>query len=301
MTDYLCMFSTSDQLPKLNQLRWQNMQAHLTNKTSYWLKKILMHSNWVIYNVCDLNMDPHVCFSPTLSQDRAQPIPLAQPEACPRCSERPVALVHHTEAKTATQGGRGRGKIAPKLNGKILEEVSTYKYLGEVINNKGNLSDHIIKIEKMRSHRHYPCRNMQYRIQRNRDESHMANGGCHNHPNNNLLMWGVVHQQWREQNTTKYFQQGTKSHHLPTPRDPNHISPQRNRKYTNRIHHKKEANPTSKKDRWNEGRITNKRRNQNHTKHMEEKRRKNCRGNPPKRRTIDNKQERPKTPNSRRD
>ena len=42
------------------------------------------------YNVCDLNIDPHVSFFPILSQDRARPIPLAQPEACPRCNERPV-------------------------------------------------------------------------------------------------------------------------------------------------------------------------------------------------------------------
>ena len=90
MTDYRCMFSTSDRHRKLNQLRWQNMSAHLTNETSYWLKKLLMHLNWSIYNVCDLNIDPHVCFFPTLSQDRARPIPLAQPEACPQRSERPV-------------------------------------------------------------------------------------------------------------------------------------------------------------------------------------------------------------------
>ena len=44
---------------------------------------------------------------------------------------------------------RGRGKkSALKLNDEVLEEVSTYKYLGEVINNKGNLADHITEIEK---------------------------------------------------------------------------------------------------------------------------------------------------------
>ena len=90
MTDNRCMFSTSDRHRKLNQLRWQNMKAHLTNETSYWLKKLLMNLNWANYNVCDLNIDPHVCFFPTLSQDRARPIPLAQPEACPQRSERPV-------------------------------------------------------------------------------------------------------------------------------------------------------------------------------------------------------------------
>ena len=90
MTDYRCMFSTSDRHRKLNQLRWQNMSAHLTNETPYWLKKLLMHLNWAIYIVYDLNIDPHVCFFPTLSQDRDRPIPLALPEACPQRSERPV-------------------------------------------------------------------------------------------------------------------------------------------------------------------------------------------------------------------
>ena len=47
---------------KLNQLRWQNMSAHLTNETSYWPKKLPMHRNREIYNVCDLNINPHVCF-----------------------------------------------------------------------------------------------------------------------------------------------------------------------------------------------------------------------------------------------
>ena len=90
MTDYRCMFSTSDRHRKLNQVRWKHMCAHLTNKTSYLLKKRLVHLNWAIYNVCDLNIDPHICFFPTLPQDRAQPIPIAQPVACPRRSERPV-------------------------------------------------------------------------------------------------------------------------------------------------------------------------------------------------------------------
>ena len=60
------MFSTSDRHCKIHQLRWQNMSAHLTNETSYWLKKFLMHLNWAICNVCDLNIDAHVCFFPDL-------------------------------------------------------------------------------------------------------------------------------------------------------------------------------------------------------------------------------------------
>ena len=34
------------------------------------------------------------------------------------------------------------------LNGQTLEEVEAYKYLGEIINNKGNLSAHITELEK---------------------------------------------------------------------------------------------------------------------------------------------------------
>ena len=90
MTDYQYMFSTSDRHCKLNQLRWQNMSSHLTNETSYWLMKLPMHLDWAIHNVSDLNIDPHVCFFPTLSQDRARPFPLAQAETCPQRSERPV-------------------------------------------------------------------------------------------------------------------------------------------------------------------------------------------------------------------
>ena len=44
---------------------------------------------------------------------------------------------------------RGKGKTSSlTLNGETLEEVPTYKYLGEIINNKGNLTDHIAEIEK---------------------------------------------------------------------------------------------------------------------------------------------------------
>ena len=44
---------------------------------------------------------------------------------------------------------RGKGKTsALTLNGETLEIVPTYKYLGEIINNKGNLTDHIAEIDK---------------------------------------------------------------------------------------------------------------------------------------------------------
>ena len=62
MTDYRCIFSTLDRHRKLNQLRWRNMSAHLTNETSYWLKKLLMQLNRAVYNVCDLNIDPMFVF-----------------------------------------------------------------------------------------------------------------------------------------------------------------------------------------------------------------------------------------------
>ena len=39
-------------------------------------------------------------------------------------------------------------KSALTLNGEVLEEVPRYKYLGEIINNNSNLSDHLEEIEK---------------------------------------------------------------------------------------------------------------------------------------------------------
>ena len=61
------------------------------------------------------------------------------------------------------------------------------------------------------SHRRYPCRNRQHWIQRNKDKSHMANGGCHNHPNNDLLMWGVVRQQRRDKKLQTFFNEALKT------------------------------------------------------------------------------------------
>ena len=43
--------------------------------------------------------------------------------------------------------GKGR-KSTLKLNGEVLEEVPSYKYLGEIINSKGNLSDHIAEVAR---------------------------------------------------------------------------------------------------------------------------------------------------------
>ena len=62
-----------------------------------------------------------------------------------------VALKHHIQFGAAKckiiRKGKGR-KSNLKLNGEVLEQVTTYKYLGEVINHKGNLTDHINEIEK---------------------------------------------------------------------------------------------------------------------------------------------------------
>ena len=62
-----------------------------------------------------------------------------------------VALKYHIQFGAAKckviRKGKGR-KSNLKLNGEVLEEVATYKYLGEIINNKGNLTYHINEIEK---------------------------------------------------------------------------------------------------------------------------------------------------------
>ena len=57
-----------------------------------------------------------------------------------------VALKYHIEFGAAkckvVRIGKGK-KSAIKLNGQILEEVDTYKYLGELISKKNNLEAHI--------------------------------------------------------------------------------------------------------------------------------------------------------------
>ena len=60
-----------------------------------------MQLNVVIYNACDLISTS--MFSPTLSHDRDEPIPLAQPETCPQ-RRGLYALAHQTDAETATEG-----------------------------------------------------------------------------------------------------------------------------------------------------------------------------------------------------
>ena len=62
-----------------------------------------------------------------------------------------VALKYHIQFGAAKCKVIRKGKVKKsklKLNGETLEEVTTYKYLGEIINNKGNLSDHISEVEK---------------------------------------------------------------------------------------------------------------------------------------------------------
>ena len=130
MTDYRCMFSISDRHRKLDQLRWQNMSARLTNKTSYWLKKLLMHLNWAIDNVCDLNINPHVCFFRTLSQDQARPIPLALPEACPQRSERSVCARTPHRSRNGYSGWSAIGLIREvhlKLSSTVSDKIK-YTY-----------------------------------------------------------------------------------------------------------------------------------------------------------------------------
>ena len=62
-----------------------------------------------------------------------------------------IAMRYHIEFGTAKCKivKIGKGPTAEiKLNNQTLEEVKQYKYLGEIINNKGNITDHINEIER---------------------------------------------------------------------------------------------------------------------------------------------------------
>ena len=59
------------------------------DETSFWLKKLLMHLNWAIHNVCNLNIDPHTFFPKLVTgSGSANPVSTArglsatQREAC---------------------------------------------------------------------------------------------------------------------------------------------------------------------------------------------------------------------------
>ena len=62
-----------------------------------------------------------------------------------------VAKKYHIEFGAAkckvVKTGKGTSSKLT-LNGQTREEVEAYKYLGEMINNKGNLSTHIKELEK---------------------------------------------------------------------------------------------------------------------------------------------------------
>ena len=148
MTDYRCMFSTSDRHRKLNQLRWQNMSAHLTNETSYLLKKLLMHLNWAIYDVCDLNIDPPCLFFPDLvtgsgsanTVSTARSLSATQREACMRSltTQKPKRLPRVILTVSSIS--------VPHCNGK---QKARWRWWD---NNKANTNDRIILLSWIKSH-----------------------------------------------------------------------------------------------------------------------------------------------------
>ena len=52
-----------------------------------------------------------------------------------------------TATRKVVKKGNGQ-KITLKPNGEVLEEVPSYKYINEMINSKGNLSDIIAEVSK---------------------------------------------------------------------------------------------------------------------------------------------------------
>ena len=82
-------------------------------------------------------------------------------------------------------------KHHPGPNGEVREEVPRHKYLGEIINNKGNLSDHLEEIEKKikgaTATMLAETGNKEFKKYKN--ACSMANGGHYNHPNITVLIW----------------------------------------------------------------------------------------------------------------
>ena len=167
---------------------------------------------------------------------------------------------------------RGKGKTSSlTLNGETLEEVPTYKYLGEIINNKGNLTDHIAEIE---------------RKVRGATDSIIAETGNKEFKGIKMqAIWQMVDaiiipimtyacegwtaKQGRKQKTTMHIQRNNKNPTIPTQGNPHNDPPERNRQHTNRVHHQDKENPTSQAHRPNERRIPNKGCHASQSKHVE--------------------------------
>ena len=151
---------------------------------------------------------------------------------------------------------RGKGKKSSlKLNGEELEEVPAYKYLGEILNNKGKLSDHIAEIE---------------RKIKGATASVISETGNKEFKGIKMqAIWQMVDaiiipimtyacKGWmigkEEKKTTNHIQWSNKNSPIPPKGHPNNDPAQWNRVHASRIYYNEKENHASKKNRHDEGR-----------------------------------------------
>ena len=136
-----------------------------------------------------------------------------------------INTTSNLEQQNTKSLGVEEDKSAIKLNGEILEEVSTYEYLGEVIHNKGNLADHITDIEKKvrgatATILAETC-NTEFKGIQMKAIWQMVDAIIIPIITYSCEGWTTNKEEIKK--TTKYFQRSTKHHPLPTPRDPTTI------------------------------------------------------------------------------
>ena len=115
-----------------------------------------------------------------------------------------------------------------------FEEVEAYKYLGEMINNKGNLSTHIKELEKKVQAA------TQHIITETGNKEFMATSGLDNHTHTHLWSGRMGTLQNRTPTTTNNNEQSTKDPAVFAPTNPHRYPPSRNRVPPHRKGNKKE-------------------------------------------------------------
>ena len=146
---------------------------------------------------------------------------------------------------------RGKGKkSSPKLNGEELEEVPAYKYLGEMINNKGNLSDHKAEMERkikgVIANIISETGNKEFRGIQMQAIWQMVDAII-------IPIMTYACEDWtigKEQNkkTTNHIQWSNKNPPIPPQWHPNNDPAQWNRIHASKSYYKEKENPTSKKN-----------------------------------------------------
>ena len=158
-----------------------------------------------------------------------------------------VAHKYHIEFGAAkckvVKIGKGT-KSEIKLNNQILEEVTSYKYLGELINNKGNLENHLTatqsKIRAITAQIIAETSNKEFKGTKMKAIWQLVDATIIPILTYTAEGWNYTKEEIEK--NTNYLQWSPENNPVPPTRNPNHHSPQWNRIPRDRRYHQEEKN-----------------------------------------------------------